>query len=969
MGAFPALAASPEDALVLVWGEALLRFESGEAPRLDEYRARFPQHADTLALQFELQAHLESSPAAATVIRPEPPGTAPPAWPVLPGYEILSELGRGGMGVVYRARQTNLNRIVALKMLLAGDYASPQEHDRFRAEAEAVARLRHPNIVQIFEIGEHVERPYLVLEYVEGGSLDGVLGGAPQNPRAAAVMVETLARAVHAAHQQGVVHRDLKPANVLLAGDRTPKIADFGLAKQLDAGTGRTPSDAILGTPSYMAPEQAAGKARSVGPAADVYALGAILYEMLTGRPPFRGETPLDTLQQVVSDDPLPPRALQPKMPADMATICLKCLQKEPGRRYASAEELADDLHRFLAGEPIRARPIGPAARFYRWCRRKPAPAGLLALLVAGTGVSTWQAVRATAAERERDRQRQAAQEEADNARAVLDFLNESVLSQASAYKQAGAGAAPDPDLKVRTALDRAAAGVAGQFAGRPRVEIAVRTVLGNAYHDVSAYDAARAQFEEALRLSREALGDDHPDTLKAMNDLGRTCLDQGKYDDAEAFFSRAREGYSRRYGEEHETTLSARNNLANVVQMRGDLDGAEALYREVLEVERRVLGEGHEGTQKTRVNLALLYQTRCRYREAEQLLNTVIESQRQTFGEGDPRTLHARRNLAALYQAEGQNEKALPMLREVFEASQRLFGDVHEDTCTARNNLAVCHVELEQLDEAEPLYQRNLEVQQRSLGEAHPHTLGTLGNLAGLYFARGKFEQAEPLMVKTLAILRRTRAADSPDVLLAMHNLAAVYFRQGKYAEAEPLFVEAVAGYRKVLGEEAGNTLVVTDGLAVLYRNWGKDDQAEQLFERERAARLRQPGGADDPRTAKVLVSLGLIRLRRKKAAEAEPLLRAALRIYQKRMPEGWYCFDVQTFLGECLTAQAKYAEAELLLLAGYEGMRQRAKTIPPDADYLAKAGQRVVRLYEAWNKPEQAAEWRAKLARAPKR
>jgi hypothetical protein len=986
---YPAAAADPDGAADLIYNEFLLREARGEGPDPEEYARRFPQHAELLRAQIDLHRAMATGPGdcAATVRAPGPDtlsgaGEGRPAGPApaVPGYDILSELGRGGMGVVYQARQTSLNRVVALKMLLAGSHADPEQLRRLRAEAEAVARLRHPNIVQIFEVGEHDGWPYLVLEYVEGGALDEALAGAPQNPRAAAALAETLARAAHAAHQQGVIHRDLKSANVLLAYGRTapagarrlseavPKIADFGLAKQLDAGQRRTPSEAILGTPSYMAPEQASGKTRSVGAPADVYALGAILYEMLTGRPPFRGETPLDTLQQVLIDDPVPPRALQPKVPADLATVCLKCLQKDPGKRYASALELADDLRRFLQGEPIKARPLGPAARLYRWCRRKPALAGLLALLVVGTAVSTWQAVRATMAQRERDRQRVAAEEEADNARAVLEFLNENVLGQASAYSQMRAGAAPDPDLKVRTALDRAAASVAGKFAGRPRVEIAIRTALGNAYYDVAAFGTARAQLEEALRLSGAALGEDHADTLKAMDLLGRVYVEQGNCDEAEALFARARDGYGRRYGEAHEGTLNARANLATVAQARGHLDRAEALYDEVLEAQRLALGEGHAVTQVTSLNLALLYQNRGRFREAERLVAAVMEAERAAYGDWDVRTFPVRLRLAALYQQGGQNDKALPMLRELLEESGRLLGDEHTDTCIVRNSLAACYTELLQLDKAEPLYERNLEVQRRQLGEEHPHTLGTLGNLGALYFSRGEYARAEPLYAKSLAALRRTAAADRPDVLHALNGLAAVYLRQGKYAEAEPLYLEALAGCRKVFGEEQPNTLMVAKSLAALYRDWGKDDKAEPLFERVRAALARQPGGAEDPQTASVLVSLGLVRLRRMKAVEAEPLLREALRIYEKQEPEAWYRFDAQSRLGECLTAQAKYADAEPPVLAGYEGLRRRAKEIPANSNYLAEAGERVVRLYEAWGKPGEAAAWRAKLAGAAK-
>jgi WD40 repeat protein/tetratricopeptide (TPR) repeat protein/tRNA A-37 threonylcarbamoyl transferase component Bud32 len=294
----------------------------------------------------------------------------------VPGYEVLGVLGRGAMGVVYKARHIKLNRLVALKMILSGAHASEQELARFRSEAEAVARLQHPEIVQIYEIGEHQGLPYFSLEFVDGGSVQQHLAGTPQPPGAAAQLLEPLARAVHAAHQRGIVHRDLKPANVLLTRDGAPKVSDFGLAKQLDADSGRTQSGAILGTPSYMAPEQAAGRSKEVGPLADVWALGAILYETLTGSPPFRGATVRDTLEQVCTQDPVPPRRLQPKVPRDLETICLKCLHKEPQGRYGSAEALAEDLGRWQRGEPVLAQPPSLGYLLGKFVRRYRVPLG-----------------------------------------------------------------------------------------------------------------------------------------------------------------------------------------------------------------------------------------------------------------------------------------------------------------------------------------------------------------------------------------------------------------------------------------------------------------------------------------------------------------------------------------------------------------------------------------------------------------
>jgi WD40 repeat protein len=385
--------------------------ERGRAPELAGLQAQYPEFATELAEFFANRAQLdhlaaplrsavEAAQAEAAARRTlglrDNRNVAAPGEKVryFGDYELLGEIARGGMGVVYRARQVSLNRGVALKMILAGELATEAQMLRFRKEAEAAAQLDHANIVPIFEVGEHDGQHYFSMKLVEGVNLSQRIAELQHDRRAAARLLMTVTRAAAYAHRRGIVHRDLKPSNILIDGQGQPHVTDFGLAKQLDSTEGPTHTGAVLGTPSYMAPEQAAGQVRQVGVAADIYALGAILYELLTGRPPFRGESPMDILLQVMSDDPVAPRLLDPGIPKDLETICLKCLEKQPKRRYPTAQALADDLGRFGAGEPIQARPVSRLERIVKWAKRRPAAAALIAvsalasvLLVTGLAV------------------------------------------------------------------------------------------------------------------------------------------------------------------------------------------------------------------------------------------------------------------------------------------------------------------------------------------------------------------------------------------------------------------------------------------------------------------------------------------------------------------------------------------------------------------------------------------------------
>jgi serine/threonine protein kinase len=534
-------------------------------------------------------------------LEPDPPASEERPAPPISGYQILGELGRGGMGVVYKARQIRLNRPCALKMILGGGHASPESAARFLAEAQAIAQLQHPHIVQIHHIGEADGLPFFELEYLPGGSLDRRLKGTPWPARRAAELIESVARGVTEAHRLGIVHRDLKPGNILLASDGTPKITDFGLAKSLAADSGLTRTDSIMGSPGYMAPEQAEGKAKQVGPLADVYAMGAILYELLTGGPPFRGTTALEILDQVKNAEPVPPSRLVPGLPRDVETIALKCLQKEPAQRYDSAAALAEDLRRFRGGESIVARPVPFWERAVKWARRRPAIATLAAailLLVAalmGLGVLSYKKI--DSALRIAEVRRKAAEE-----------------SQREAIKQSKAADANF--ARARKAVDDSFTIVSeSKLLNVPGLRALRADLLGSSMRFYEEFLRERSDdpsLTNDLVRTRLRVAD-------VFRELGRTKEANESYEAAIAGFEQARR--------DRPDDLDLKTGLADalhwVVSIRPQ-DQKSATYRRIVALREEVFEGRHYDSQSKR-DLALacsrLYENLIRTRPSEALV------------------------------------------------------------------------------------------------------------------------------------------------------------------------------------------------------------------------------------------------------------------------------------------------------------------------------------------------------------
>ncbi len=755
-----------------------------------EFRQRFPELGDALGQR--LAPLSGAAPRRPKPLHPSatvaPHATLPEepvaGFPHVPGYEILGVLGRGGMGVVYKARQTGLKRLVALKMVAAGILAEPQELARFRAEAEAAAALQHPNIVPIYEVAEHQGQPYFSMELIDGGSLAQAVGGK-DSPHQVATLVETLARAIHYAHQHGIVHRDLKPANILLTFSReppasadfalaggsrlnecVPKITDFGLAKRLDSGTTGTQTGVILGTPSYMAPEQAAGRTRAIGQPTDVYALGAILYEMLIGRPPFQGETPLETVRQVRDEEVVPPRRLRPAVPRDLETICLKCLRKEPGHRYASALALADDLRRFLNGEPVLARPVGVWERGVKWVRRRPLAAMLVLVSLLAAGGLLVGTIQIEKARRQADREAAQARLQEQNAKANYERAEYSYRLARTSMESVLTEIRKDPRFQegplegVRKLLLQAELKFYEQFAAQRGDEPAFKAERGEAYLNLVRITQELEGADKALTPCRQA----------------RALFSELARDDP------ANPDYQAKLAESHFRFGLNCNIAGRPREAAQALEDALAIMKP-LAAKDPTRSRYQSQTADILITLGTVYNNTRRVRDAERTWSEVVILLTDLAGK----------------------EPANP--------------DYRYRLAECHNNLATVYANTGRLPEAIRERQQALAIVQALAGQ-HPDDprysfyVGMFsGNLGMLYKTARRFPEAEQALRNGHATLK-TLADRHPTVLKYARGLAFIRIfwgdlvqDTGKRADSLPWYTEAIVQLEAVFGKDPKDT------------------------------------------------------------------------------------------------------------------------------------------------------------------
>ncbi|MDP7275396.1 MAG: serine/threonine-protein kinase [Planctomycetaceae bacterium] len=842
----------------------------------------------------------------------------PPTGP-LGDFQIVREIGRGGMGIVYEARQISVGRRVALKILPASDWLDARRVARFHSEARVAAGLHHTNIVPVFSQGDQQGVHYFAMQYIDGTSLDRLTGIEDSrqtdlpaqtaaitpsltdrsNEQAVADIGRMAAEALEYAHQQEVLHRDVKPGNLLLDSRGTIWLTDFGLAKDPNAED-LTATGAVLGTRRYMAPECFV---RDADERSDVFSLGATLYELISHQPAINPhDLPWDRQLQ-------PLAAAAPGVSRDLATIVHKSMDPEPDRRYQSAGALAEDLQRFLCGQPIKARRIRWWERANRWCRQNPALAGLTALaamllifLAAGSVVAAdhfrRQANKAQALvqaremavlakqvgfEREREAHskarelKQQAQHDANRAETLTRFLISDMIHDLWPGRRRGR------PLTVRSVLDHTAARVSHVFADQPRTAASIHLSLGESYNVIGLHTRAIDQLTIAVNRRRETLGPDDPDTLVATSLLATAIGNQGRYAQALQLHQAAFEGLHENCSAQERQVLMAQHNLALCLLRMGRHAESLEHFQRILVDRVRTHGHEHSDTLKAANNLALCLKGLGRTDEALTISHKTLALRRKTLGEDHPDTLSATHNLAQLLSLKQQHAQAQLLYERTLQIKTKTLGPEHPLTLNTLHNLANAHYRQGQFEKSRQLNEQVLAIRRRVLDTNHPSTLKTQGNLGRTLLKLRRLPEAEAQLRSTWQLQKSVRGAEHADTVLTQHALARCLSANGQPAEASELLVGVLAARRRRFGDRHPSTLWTLRNLVTSLIRQGKWQEARSPA--EESVRLHREVYSDDShQLASSLVEHGRILMHTDQRSQAMSHLREAIDIDRRK-------------------------------------------------------------------------------------
>jgi eukaryotic-like serine/threonine-protein kinase len=906
-------------------------------------------------------------------------------------YKILQQIGEGGCGVVYMAEQEEpVRRRVALKVIKPG-MDSKQVIARFEAERQALAMMDHVNIAKVLDAGTTAAgRPYFVMELVRGTRITEYCDQNNLSTAQRLALFLLVCKAIQHAHQKGIIHRDIKPSNILVTlhdGVPVPKVIAFGIAKAIEQRltdkTVFTALDQFIGTPAYMSPEQAEMSGLDIDTRSDIYSLGVLLYELLTGKPPFEAKdlagAGLDEMRRIIRErDPVLPssristldaaeqttvaRCRQVEPPklihlvrGDLDWIVMRCLEKDRGRRYETTNGLAMDIQRHLANEPVVARPASVAYRFRKMVRRNKvavaAGTTVIAALIIGLGLSTWLFVKERAA-------RKRATTAENDAQTVLDFFQEKVLAATRPTDQEGG---LGREATILAAVNAAEPEIAKTFTNQPIVEASLRGVLATTYHYLGDFDLAIAQHEKELALFNKVLGPDDTNTLQTATSLAATYDNAGRSKEAISLLENVLKRDKVKLGVHHPETLTTMNNLAECYLGTDRLDEALVLFEAASKDRISTFGRNDPITLQVLHNLAAAYLAKGRLKEAIALYEDVLSRERARLGTNHPNTLTTLHSLASAYQQADLVKKAFPLHEEAVRLKTEKLGPEHPNTLLAINDLGMDYLADNRPLEAIPFFQKALDLHRSKMGNEHPHTISMMNNLAGAYVDSNQPSNALPLLED---LVRLGREKGEPN-FASMGNLSQVYIRIGRKNDAQKLLEETLRLMKARVGLNEPNTLIVANNLGALYEDTENRKQAVALFE-ETLPACEKTLGPEHRDTLTALKHLAADYQAEGRLSEALPLFEKHLALATSKFGTNHSAtITSRTALAKASLEAKHFEKTESLLLSNDLGLNQgENKSSPNGASRLSSNFQLLVQLYEAWGKPQKAEEWRGKLA-----